>query len=1092
MKRVIFAFLVIFMCSTITMSAQRVTMNLQQVKLEKVLSTIAEQTGYTFAYSQPVVNIDKIVSIEVTDTELPQVLQKVFSGTNISYEINNKKILLSEKKEGDQDNTPVQQSQRITVKGIAIDANGEPLIGASVSEKGTTNGTMTGIDGDYTLSVPANATLVITYVGYLPQEIALNGQTSVDFTLKEDSQMLDEIVVTALGIKKKEKSLTYSTQQVGNDDLTRVKDPNMINALAGKTAGVQINKSSSGLGGSSKVVIRGGRSLSGNNQPLYVIDGMPMSNSSNEQPLTVLGGTNDAGGRDSGDGIANLNPDDIESMNILKGPAAAALYGSEAANGVILITTKKGKAGATKIDFSSNLMLDYAFETPDLQKKYNGNWGEKLSGGGHNNVKDFFNTGTTFTNSIALSTGSEKMQTYFSYANTSGHGIVPNNSMMKHNLNFRETAKFFDDRLSLDANVNLMNQTIKNRPVAGGYYMNPLVGLYRFPQGQKLSDYEGDGRFIFNKDRNLNEQNWYDFSEKNQNPYWLTSMIPSSDKRNRVIASLTANLKVTDWLGFQARGSADFASDRYWQKMYVGTHTALAKGGNGRYIRYTGEQMITYGDVMATLTPNLKGPWGLQATIGASIKDEYYKSERFDSNPGGMKYANVFTLQNLISVEATATPIDNHSQMQSVFGTAQLSFNDYLFLDVTARNDWSSNLAFTNSTSFFYPSVGLTAVLSDMVQLPKAISFAKLRGAWSQVGNTVPIYSPGPAGSMASDGGYLESENEPFGDLKPEKTTSIEVGTEWRFLQNRIDFDFTYYKTNTKNQFFLVPAPAGSGYVYRGINGGDIQNQGIEIMIGGSPVMTDAFMWKTSFNYSLNKNKVKKLHPDLPSFILGNKTQTGNYQMVVTEGGSVGDIYGIGYQRDDNGNILYENGLPLRTSALQKVGNSAPKYNLGWSNTFTYKNIILNFLIDMRVGGDVLSITQADLDYRGSTQVTADARDQGYVMLEGTKINDVKGFYQAVSSEFGAGLTEHYMYDATNIRLRELSIGYRFSPKLLLKTKTIKGAELAFVARNLFFFKNNAPFDPDAILSTGNDLQGVDAFGMPSTRSFGFNLKLSF
>ncbi|MDR3058588.1 MAG: TonB-dependent receptor plug domain-containing protein, partial [Prevotella sp.] len=458
MKRVIFAFLVIFMCSTITMSAQRVTMNLQQVKLEKVLSTIAEQTGYTFAYSQPVVNIDKIVSIEVTDTELPQVLQKVFSGTNISYEINNKKILLSEKKEGDQDNTPVQQSQRITVKGIAIDANGEPLIGASVSEKGTTNGTMTGIDGDYTLSVPANATLVITYVGYLPQEIALNGQTSVDFTLKEDSQTLDEIVVTALGIKKKEKSLTYSTQQVGNDDLTRVKDPNMINALAGKTAGVQINKSSSGLGGSSKVVIRGGRSLSGNNQPLYVIDGMPMSNSSNEQPLTVLGGTNDAGGRDSGDGIANLNPDDIESMNILKGPAAAALYGSEAANGVILITTKKGKAGATKIDFSSNLMLDYAFETPDLQKKYNGNWGEKLSGGGHNNVKDFFNTGTTFTNSIALSTGSEKMQTYFSYANTSGHGIVPNNSMMKHNLNFRETAKFFDDRLSLDANVNLMNQ----------------------------------------------------------------------------------------------------------------------------------------------------------------------------------------------------------------------------------------------------------------------------------------------------------------------------------------------------------------------------------------------------------------------------------------------------------------------------------------------------------------------------------------------------------------------------------------------------------------------------------------------------------
>lgn len=356
----------------------------------------------------------------------------------------------------------------------------------------------------------------------------------------------------------------------------------------------------------------------------------------------------------------------------------------------------------------------------------------------------------------------------------------------------------------------------------------------------------------------------------------------------------------------------------------------------------------------------------------------------------------------------------------------------------------------------------------------------------------MPIYAPNPPGSMASDGGYLESENAPFKDLKPEKTTSIEVGTEWRFLQNRIDFDFTYYKTNTKNQFFLVPAPAGSGYAYYGVNGGDIQNQGIEIVLGGSPVMTEEFMWKTSFNYSLNKNKVKKLVDELPSFILGNKTQTGNYQMIVREGGSVGDIYGIAYQRDDNGKIMYENGLPLRTTALEKVGNTAPKYNIGWSNTFTYKNFVLNFLIDMRVGGDVLSITQADLDYRGATKATADARNAGHVMLEGTRIDDVKAFYQSVSSEFGAGLTEHYMYDATNIRLRELSVGYRFSPKLLLKTKAIKAAELSFVARNLFFFKNNAPFDPDATLSTGNDLQGVDAFGMPSTRSFGFNLKLSF
>lgn len=1089
MRRVILIFLVTCMCAAMKAPAQKVTMNAQQAKLEEVLLEIAKQTGYSFAYSQPVVNTDRIVSIKVTDSELTQTLQEVFAGTDISYEIGGKKILLSEKKATQQNGKP---TQRITVKGIVFDATDEPLIGASVTEKGTINGVVTGIDGGYTLTAHADATLVIAYMGYLPQEIKLNGQTSVNITLEEDSQVLNEVVVTALGIKKKEKSLTYSTQQIGSDDLTRVKDPNMINALAGKTAGVQINKSSSGLGGSSKVVIRGGRSLSGNNQPLYVIDGMPISNGTSEQPLTVLGGTNNAGGRDSGDGIANLNPDDIESMNILKGPAAAALYGIEAANGVVLITTRKGKAGAVKVDFSSNLMLDYAFQTPDIQKTYNGNWGEKLSDGGHDNAKDFFNTGTTFTNSVSFSSGTEKMQSYFSYANTLGRGIIPGNSMTKHNLNFRETATFFDDRLSLDANVNLMNQTVKSRPVAGGYYMNPLVGLYRFPQGKNLSDYEGDGRFVFNKDRNLNEQNWYDNDDKNQNPYWLTSMIPSNDKRTRVIASFTASLKVTDWLVLQARGNADFAADRYWQKMYVGTHTSLAMGGNGRYIRYTGEHMISYGDIMATFTPDIKGAFGLQATIGSSIKDECYKAERLDSNPGGMEYANIFTLQNLIMKEATATPTDNQSQMQSVFGTAQLSYNDYLFLDVTARNDWSSTLSFTNNVSFFYPSVGLTAVLSDMVRLPEAFSFAKLRGAWSQVGNTVPIYTPYPPGSMASNGGYLESEMLPLKELKPEKTTSIEVGTEWRFFHNRIDFDFTYYKTNTKNQFFAIPALAGSGKAYYGVNGGDIQNQGVEVMLGGSPVMTGNFRWKTSVNYSLNKNKVKKLVDKLPAFILGNKSQTGNYQMVVEEGGSMGDIYGFAYQRDDNGDIKYEDGLPLRTSKLEKVGNTAPKYNLGWSNTFTYKNVVLNFLIDMRVGGDVLSITQADLDYLGASQITADARNNGYVMLEGKKIEDVKKFYQATGSEHGAGLTEHYMYDATNIRLRELSVGYRFSRKLLLKTKAIKTAELSFVARNLFFFKNNAPFDPDAILSTGNDLQGVDAFGMPSTRSFGFNLKVSF
>ena len=456
-----------------------------QLRVGQILSQIESQTDYLFVYNKKSVDVRRTVNVDAKNKAVAELLDEIFAGTNIRYVMEGKNIVLTKRGESIE-NVAGTQQERVTVKGVVTDSKGEPIIGANVLEKGTTNGIITNLDGEFPLNAPANATLVISYIGYEPINVTLNGRTSLKIQMKEEALALETVVVTAMGIKKKEASLTYSTQQVGGDELTRAKDPNMINALAGKTAGVSITRNSSGLGGSAKVSIRGIRSANadGNNQPLYVIDGVPMLNNVAEQAFSAMGGNNDAGNRDSGDGISNLNPDDIESMSILKGASAAALYGSQAANGVILITTKKGKAGMQRIVFNSNLTIDHAICLPEFQDKYGASgatsWGTVPENANstpikaYDNVGDYFSNGVTATNSLSIMTGKEKMQTYFSYANTTAKGIVDVNKLQKHNITFRETASLFNDRLTLDANVNLMTQKIKNRPTSGGYYMNPL------------------------------------------------------------------------------------------------------------------------------------------------------------------------------------------------------------------------------------------------------------------------------------------------------------------------------------------------------------------------------------------------------------------------------------------------------------------------------------------------------------------------------------------------------------------------------------------------------------------------------------------
>lgn len=1099
---------ILFLCLSLSMAVANnsyaqstaLSLDISNSTIANVLEAVESQSEFSFIYDANVVNTNRKVSVNVSNKNIFDILNKLFGDTDIAYTVVNHKIILNKKE------TVLQQSGK-KLTGVITDKAGEPIIGANVLQKGTTNGTITDVDGKFELILPAGSVISVSYIGYNPQEIQYTGQSTLNIKLMEDTQNIEEVVVTALGIKKKEASLTYSTQQLGGDELTRAKDPNLINALAGKTAGVQINKSSSGLGGSAKVSIRGNRSVSGNNQPLYVIDGVPMLNGSNEQASTAIGGTADAGNRDGGDGISNLNPEDIESMSILKGASAAALYGSQAANGVILITTKKGKAGLRKVTFSSNLTVDQAFSLPEFQNDYGmdpetkTSWGAKGNLNKYDNAKDFFQNGVTAINSLSFTSGNDAMQTYFSYANTTGKGIVEKNKMQKHNLNFRETASFFQDYLKLDANVNLMQQTIKNRPTSGGYYMNPLVGLYRFPRGENLGEYRTNFE-TFNSSRNLMEQNWYTAGERDmeQNPYWITNRILSNDKRTRAIASLTANVKITDWLSLQARGTADYTHDTYNQKMYASTAPAIA-GSNGRYIDLNHTENLYYGDFLAMVNKKW-GDFTLNGALGGSINSTIVNSLRVDSKTASLYYPNQFSVANIVM--STAAYIDEQINQkrvtQSVFGTAQLGWKDALYLDLTARNDWSSTLAYTKNTSFFYPSVGLSWIINNSFKMPEWVNFGKVRGSWSKVGNDLPLFISNPiAGSndmIVAGGGIQTNASAPFDDLKPEMSTSYEVGTEWKFFDYRLDLDFTYYKTNTKNQLFTLPSSAGAAYKYYYVNAGNIQNQGVEISLGITPVMTNDFRWKTAFNFSTNKNKVIELHPDLKTFVYGDEGFSSSYSMRLVEGGSLGDIYGKAFERDDNGNIVYTTDkdgdkIPnvIGSGNTIKVGNSNPDFMLGWSNTLTYKGFSLYFLFDGRFGGDVLSQTQADMDQKGTSLNSGDARNAGYVDLEGTQVKPAK-FYTAVSGRTGA--TEYYMYSATNIRLRELSLGYTFPKNILEKTKVFSDIQLSFVARNLFFLYKDAPFDPDAVLSTGNDNQGIDVFGMPTTRSLGFNVKFSF
>ena len=1001
-----------------------------------------------------------------------------------------------------------------SIRGTVTSPDGEPIIGANVIELGSNNGTATDLDGNYLLKVGANAILEFTYTGYVSQKFTVGTQTIINVTLTE-GVALSEIIVTALGISREKKSLTYAAQTIQGGQLTQVRDANFTNTLQGKVAGLVVTNASSGVGGATRVNLRGNRSIQSSNNALFVIDGVPVDNSTPGQ----VG--NDFGGYNGSDGVANINPDDIESISVLKGAAASVLYGSRAANGVILITTKKGGAGAISVDVNSGAQFDAPLTLPYLQNEYgqgnggafgaraSGSWGPKMNNQAvidwtgkaqgmvpqPNNISDFFQIGSSFNNSVGIKGGTDKVQSYFSFTNNQAAGVVPGNTLDRNTVNLRISTNL-SKKFSTDAKVTYVNQILNNK-LRSGEESSEVMNLYKTPRSIRIEDMQ-------NYESGSGAPNYWTSSSIYMNPYWTINRTSADEERTRTTGLVSATYNINDDMKVLARVSLDQYTDRGENTFYNNTLLFAQAGGSfQKYFRQVQErnaELLLIGN--KKINSNLK----LSYTFG--VADLARKSDFTQTSANGLLVPNKFDLGFARTLSVGTGFVER--DLQSAFGSVQVSLKDYLYLDVTARNDWSSTLPAPHS--YFYPSLGLTAVLSDMVELPSFVSFAKFRGSYTRVGNDAAPYllTQTYSFSQGGVGGFINRDGtQAIGDLKPELTTSLEFGFDGRFFDNRMGLDVTFYKTNSVNQLLSLPLAPASGFSNQYINAGDIENSGVELTLTGSPIKKEDFSWDITLNYARNVNTIISLHPDIKQTILssGYGRTAG---VLVKEGGAYGDLYADGWAQAPDGQFIMDaSGKPVLTATQEFLGNFNPKFSLGLNNAFSFGKMSVNVLIDARIGGVMTSGSDANLAFDGNAAYTTAYREGGWVLPgvvkngesytpNATPIN-AETFWTTVSNgRYSWG--QLFTYDATNVRIREAAVGYDFT----VNNSFVKKAKLSIVARNLFFLaKGNAImdvpgvptrkmwFDPDVNLGAGN-YQGVEYGTLPSARSIGLNLNLSF
>lgn len=1009
-------------------------------------------------------------------------------------------------------------AQNRPISGTVRDATeGTPLTGVSVRVAGKSQVTATDQAGLFSIQAAQGDALVFSYLGYTTEEVTVGTATTYTVDLQRAAaEQLGEVVVTALGIQRQTRSLAYSTQQLSNDDLNAVKSPgaNIMNNIAGKVAGAVITPAATGPGSAARVVLRGNRSISGNNNALIVVDGVPIDNTM----TTEQGGGGSANtvatqqksissGYSGSDGAASINPEDVESINVLKGPAATALYGSRAANGAVIITTKSGKAGKMSIGYNGGISIDNPLLLMDFQNTYGrGNNGTSTADAGQswgaqtqtypNNVRDFYETGTSINNSVNIMGGNEKLQGYASFSNNAINGIVPENRLDRNTVNLRVNAEIIP-KLTTDVKVTYVHQKIGNKPRLGDNGVtNEAMIMPRDLSPEELADFE-----TFDETGKPIPKYWTN-STAFQNPYWDVYRTRLDEERNRVILMGSVKYELTDWLSVLGRYSLDRYDDKIAGAFHEGT-LPLPTNPGGRYQETFVNRWERNMDILLTGNNPLGETIQINYNIGASVlRNKGYNSQALAN---GLSIPNQFNL-NFASAPAVSSLVVQ-KEIQSVYANAQFGFKNLLFLEASARNDWSSTLP--APYSFFYPSVGISAILSDMLQLPEWVSLGKARVAYTQVGNDADpylllqtyTYAPG-----AGNGFVSRDQTKYINDLKPERTEAWEAGLEWRFFNNRLGLDATIYKTNTKNQLIFIGLPQPSGYNQQYINAGNIENKGIELMINGTPMEGEHFSWNTSVNFALNRNKVISLSPEVTSVSLSSAYVFGS--LLLKKGERYGDIYDYQWAKDKSTGqyLINANGLPV-VETLQKIGNFNPDYTLGWNNQFSYNRFNLSFLVDGRVGGIVISGTDAALASFGIAEYTTKYRDGGLILPgilpDGSPNNiaiSAEQLWTQVSQAGRSGYGGFFAYSATNFRLRELSLGYTFD----INQAYVKAARVSLTGRNLFFLyrgkslldipgigKRTIPVDPENAIGTSN-YQGIESGVLPSSRSFGLNLSLTF
>ena len=1028
---------------------------------------------------------------------------------------------------GNPDTDISQQNAKVT--GTVEDALG-PVAGASVVIKGTTNGTMTDMDGNFTLDGVKNGDIIqISFIGYATQEIPYAGQASLSVHLEEDTQKLDEVVVTALGMKRDKKALGYAMQELKGDELLSSREPNLANSLSGKVSGLQIVRSSNGGGGASKIVLRGNSSLTGSNQPLIVVDGTPMDN--------FTGGVDDVwgnSGADMGNGLSDINPEDIESMTVLKGASAAALYGSRAGNGVILITTKSGRKNeGLGITVNAGITAESIFLKPDMQNSFGQgsvgvydnqsrlSWGPKAEGQTvtdwlgrqvplqtYDNIDAFFHTGTSFNEGVSFQQNINGTSVFASINRSDDAGITPESKLNKTNVTLRATT-FLDktEKWKVDAKVNYINMNAHNRPIQGVNPSNAFNTIYGLPRSLNVKEFKSsvdeEGNMI-----------WWDASKNPQeNPYWVTKYRQNNDTRNRLLGNVSLKYAPTNWFDIELRGGTDYYTTTKNEKVYAGGNTSprgLYNEGSETFYENN------YSFLATARKDNLLDRLGGFVTFGGNLMMQ--QRTKMNASAGELLVPDLFSLNNGIN-KPTVTSELIRRKMNSLYGSLQLNWDGYLFLDVTARNDWSSTMSKDNR-SYFYPSVSLSGVISDMLpkiggNMPEWFTFAKVRASYAEVGNDLDPYQLYNNYTVGKDenGNTTAAPGQILFDssVRSELIKSWEAGLDVRFLQNRLGLDFAWYKTNATRQLLNLPLDPFAGYSSRKVNAGNIQNEGLEISLNGAIFQSpdvQGFNWNATAQFSLNRNKIIDLYPGVTLYDI--KTLDA-IQIVAAQGSYYGDIYGQTFLRVTDKDsphygkvIVGDDGLPLISAEKSKVGNQSPDWMLGLTNSFSYKGFNLSFLVDFRIGGDIYSATASNLFVRGNaagTVVNGERQDfvvpNTVVRKDGGYVeNNVpvthQNYWERIGSTGNYGLPEVFTYDATNIRLRNITLGYTFNRAMLKKTPFLR-LNLSATCNNVWMIHYNLPgIDPESVSATNTNATGFENGAAPTSRSFTFNVTVGF